>query len=540
MKVAARIGRESFVQALGFLVQLADRLLIAALLIRIWGIEGFAAWSLITSAAGLLALFDFGVNLYFANRLLFLIQQGKQRAARAVLRGGNLLMILASVIGVVAVAIGAALIEPREGGWTMSAELWASAVLLALATFFRSATAIQLSLYRAHERYARMLVLLIGGDAARMAVTVGGVLLGGSFLTVTAAICLVSFLAALVTLIDSRRLFPSYPFAIGALPRPERKRALNLSLGFWLFNAPSTAITYLPVVFLTGVASAAALAQFVLMRTLANFVRAVLQPFSVIFAQESGRRVALGDRDGLASTYRESTFLLGALGAIPAGLLIALGPELFALWTGRPDLFSYAMLVLAIGPPLLLPSLNVATNYLATINDSWPIAIGRGIQLAIALFAYVLLPIDSPGLRMMAALALAEPLGMGLLMSVRAARTVPASGVIFHLEMLARLAAVLAGTWGGAVVGAGLTDDRYLSPLAGIAAGGAAGAVMTMLVGLERKRRSALIAIARRRLLMVGGKAPPGTIAADRQLHDDALRGELDAHVGPPQSRLEP
>jgi O-antigen/teichoic acid export membrane protein len=498
MKVAARVGRESLAQLLGFAVQLADRILIAALLVRVWGVQDFAAWSLILAAGGMVALFDLGVNLYFANRVLFLVQQGRRRAARVLLRAGNLMMIIASALGLAAVAIGFAFIDPADSGIQMTASLWLAAFLLALTSFFRAASSIQMSVYRAHEQYARQSLLLIAVDAARIAATVAVVLGGGSLLAAATAQCVVALIGhGFPVLLDSPKRFPGYEFGIGPMPRQERRRAALLSLGFWIQSAPNTAMTHLPVFLLSGVANAAMMAQFVLMRTLGNFVRAALQPFAITFGQESGRRLALDDVAGIASTYREATYLLGALGAVPAGLLVALGPGLFATWTGQPELYSQWLLVLAIAPALLLPSLAIAQTYLVTANDPWPIAWGRLLQFSLFLLFYVLLPIEGAGLRMMAALALSEPLGLGLLLSWRVHRTVAGTGLRFHVEMVARLAVVFAGTW-AAAAGAGALGDPLLVHLAlGLAGGAAAGALLTFLCGLTRERRRALIAFAR-------------------------------------------
>lgn len=495
------MGRETAVQLLGFFVQLGDRILIAALLLRLWGVEDFAAWSLIVAAGGMVAFFDMGVNLYFANRVLFLVQQGRRRAARVLLRAGNALMIAASAIGVVAVAIGFAFVDAAESGIEMSGELWLAALFFALAAFLRLGTTVQMSIYRAHEAYARQTMMWILIDLGRIVATVAVVLLGGSFVAAAAAQLLVSALGHLyVALVDSPRQFPHYPFAVGPLPRRERRQAATLSLGYWLQSAPNSALMHLPVFLLSGAGSAFALAQFVLMRTLSNFVRAVLQPFAVVFAQESARRLALGDAAGVSSTYREATFLLGALGAVPAAVLLGVGPSLFTLWTEQPALYSQWMMVLAIAPPLLIPSLTIAQSYLATVNDPWPIAVGRALQLGGFALLYVLLPIEAPGLRMMAALAIAEPLSLGIALTHRIRTTVAGTGLRFHVEMLARLGAVCAGTWAATRAGASLSGNFYLELLCGLAAGGAAGALLVILFGLGRERRAALLGHLSRRL----------------------------------------
>ena len=503
MKVASRIGRETFVQTIGFGVQLVERILLAGILVRLWGVDDFAAWSLAISAAGMLALFDFGVNLYFANRILFLVQQKDLSGARAMLSAGNLLMGIASLVGLIAVAIGMAAYL-RDGvaiGTYDARDIWIATMLLAGFAFLRASLTIQMSVYRAHEQFARQSVLWIVSDVLRVGLTLTVVLIGGSMIAAAAAQFVAGALfAAWLLLIEAPRRFPDFRYAYAGLARDDRRDGMTTSLGFWVQSAPNTALTYLPVMFLTAIAGPATIAQFVLMRTLSNFMRAALIPFSITLGQESARRRALSDLAGESSTYREATFLLAAIGAVPAGLLIAMGPDLFALWTGQPILYDRDMMLLAIAPPLLLPSLMMAQAYLSTANDPWPIAAARLAQVALTILVFVLLPPADPALRMFAALAIGEILGLALILSFRVSTRVAQTGVAFHLQMIGRMVLALAMTWGSASLASGYFSSLFARLAAGGIAGAVAGVIGIYLWGLTTQRRSAIHRILRRRL----------------------------------------
>lgn len=225
-----------------------------------------------------------------------------------------------------------------------------------------------------------------------------------------------------------------------------------------------------------------------------------MQPLAVVFGQESARRVAVGDRVGVRSTYRESVFLIGALGGALAALLIGLGPYIFAIWTGRPELFDLRMLLLAIAPVLLLPSLNMANAYLVTINDPWPIAWARIVQVALTLLVYWLVPLANPGERMFLALAAGELLGPGLWLPIRVARTVPDTGLELQVQTLARLAGtvllVMAAAWAGASVSAPV----LVKLIVGGAAGAVAAAAALLIFGVDARRRAAVLNLVRSRL----------------------------------------
>lgn len=497
MQVASRIGRETLVQMLGFGVQLGERILLAGLLVRAWGIDDFAAWSLAVSAAGLLALFDFGINLYFANRVLFLVQQGDRAGARKIVAAGNLLMVLASAIGLIAVGIGFWFyLDGGEGiGSQSRGELWLAAMFLAGFSFLRASMAIQMSVYRAHEQFGRQSMLFILSDIMRIAATVAVVLAGGSLLMAAGAYFLAGLVYNLwVLLVEAPRRFPDFPPRVAPFQSGERRKAAILSLGFWIHSAPSTGLTYAPVLLLTAVGSPVIVAQFVLMRTLANFMRAALQPFSVVFGQESARRHAIDDRAGEASTYREGAFLLAAVSAVPAGLLLGAGDLLFTLWTGQGALFDRLMLVVAIAPVLLLPSLMMAQAYLSTVNDPWPIAFGRIMQVVLTVACYFTLPVANPGLRMFVALGIGELLGLLFILTRRIAATIRDTGFAFHVEIVARMAAVLTVTYLASLAGRSLDAGLWIDTATGVIAGSAGGAIGIVLFGMTAKRRRAIIA----------------------------------------------
>lgn len=502
MQITARLGREYATQVISFVISLLDRIVIAGLLLRIWGVADFAAWSIAMAAAGLVSTFDLGVNLYFANRLLFLVQQGKIAAAKVILRAGNFWMAIASLTGLLIIMTTFGLFG-RELASSFSVTIWLAALLLSASAAIRMAQTIQLSLYRAHAQYARQTMLLVGLDAVRIAVTIGAVLAGGHFILVAGLQLAVTVTAAVwILFFDSRRRFSDYPFGMGQVPGSDRREAFVVSAGYWVQSAPSTLLAFLPVFLMSALgAVASAVAQFVLMRTAANFVRAVLQMFAVVLGQESARRIAIGDQQGLSKTYRDAAVFLAAQTACAAGILMAVGRPLFNIWTGRPALYDPYLLWLAILPPLLIPSATLAQTLLATANVSWPIATGRIAQVSLTVGLFFFLPIESDALRVMAALAIGELVGFGLPISRAAYRLVPSAGLGFHLEVLWRgllCFAVCFAVAAGAM--AMVMGGEITQMLVGSIAGGVGAAIAIMLLGFSASRRSVLISTGLRML----------------------------------------
>lgn len=437
---AKRIAREYLAQIFAFAVSMLDRVLLVGILIRLWGVEIFAAWTVALSVAGMIALFDFGLNLYFSNRLFFAVEQGDKERARHILGAGNLALACASLFGAVAVVLlYLAFGEQAEGINQQENLLWAL-IILAVATAARQAMSVQYAVYRAHQQFFRQTMIFSLGDLLRIIAVIVAAGLGGDIVVVSFTYLGAMLLfSVLLPIWDSARFYPDFRFSLAVPDSEERQRAFGTSLQYWVQSAVSTAITFAPT-FLLGASGASALviAQFALMRTLANLVRSVLQLFTNVFGLEAARRIAVNDISGLNSVYRESTQFLAVQMAGSAGMLAALAEPLFGYWTGNPALYDNNLFWLAVGAPLLLPTLSMAMQVLICANQPRALVSGRLAQLALSVLVYFILPFENVALRMMAALAIGEVLGLGAPLISAIVRLVPGSGFALHLDLALR------------------------------------------------------------------------------------------------------
>lgn len=498
MKVARRIGLEYVLQTLNLGAVLLERIVLTGVLLRVWGVQTFADWVVVSTAAAMVALFDLGANLYFANRVLFLVQQGAQTRAAETARAGNLILAIGAVIGCIAAPLALAFGTEHV---RMTPDVLVATLALGGGIAVRQAMAVALSVYRAHEQYARQTALTAGADLLRILVSIGLVLAGHDLLSVALSHLLVSLaFAGYILLIDLPARFPAFRYGLAWPRREDRAETAWLCLGYWAQSAPNTAITYLPVLFLAAQrADATTVAQFVLLRTIGNFARMVLQMFAVVLGQEAARRIAIDDRQGLRGVYREAALFLAAQTACGTGLLVALGQPLFALWTQQPKLYDPLVLWLAVATPVLLPCTILAQNLLANANRPFVIALGRAAQATGSALLFFLLPIDSPALRMMTALALAEILGSSIPMIVRTDRLVGLPSLRFQGELLLRSAFAGLAVGGSAWAAAALADEPIVAVALGLSAGGITALIALALVGIGGQRRTALLAIIRAR-----------------------------------------
>jgi O-antigen/teichoic acid export membrane protein len=496
VSIVSRIGREYAAQVVILLVTLIDRLIVAAVFVRAWGAEGFALWSLAASAAGMVALFDFGLNLYYGNKLAFAVEQGRTADARQILSAGNLTMTMAMVIGAIAAFAGLILFGDRWSDMAIDPATASVALVLIIATAARTAMAVQYNLYRAHRELVRNTLILAAADLARSLMMAGLALIGAGLLAVAVASSAVMLLIAVVlVLLDTGRRYPGFGFAMAPPHRSEMKEMVSTSSGYWIQSAPVTALTHLPLFMLAASGAAgAAIATFVLVRTLANFARTGMQLFSIVLGYEAGRRTAIGDHEGVAVVYLEGSLLLGAKAAAAGGVLLAVAEPLFTLWTGRSDLFDPLLLWLGLGPVLFVPTLIMAHNYFTSVNLPWAIAAGRAAQFVLTLAFFYMAPITNDAVRMMASLALGELVGFGLPVTVAIARHVPGAGLPALLRVMAMSFLCCGASYAATHAAWSITAAPLgIRLVAAVVAGGAAGAAAVLLFGLTAARRDTLL-----------------------------------------------
>ena len=489
MSVAGRMGREYVALGFGFAVAMLDRLAVAGVLLRFWGVDSFAVWSIGVAAATMVTCFDFGLNFYFPNRIAVAVAMHRDTEARHVLPLGNTLMFLAATIGLVVVLVSLPFLGSRVGAVAITPGIWLATTLLCLPTALRMAITVQVSVYRAHTQFSRQTLLLAILDVIRIFVIVIVAIAGGDLIAVGVAQLFVTCVGVYAILRDIGHRFALYRLSFGIPRFDELKGMVSICVGYWTQSAPTTLLASLPLFAVSVmVSSATALAQFALMRTLGNFLRTGVGVLTLGVGQEVGRRIGLGDQNGLRTAYIGGARFFAVQTTSAAGVFLALAYPLFQLWTGKGALFDGALFWVTIAPTLLLPTLALAPSVLAAANRPWPNSIGRMSQLGLSFLLFYLLPIESAPLRMAWGLAIGETLGLGIPITVAMYRLIPAAAVRFHADLLIRgsisicITFVMART--GNVLGSGLTGL-----IAGIVLGGLGAALTTLVLGLGARER---------------------------------------------------
>ena len=493
-----RIGREYAAQILAFVVAMADRLFIPAVFLRMLGITSFSAWSLAVACGAFISVLEFGITRYYTNRLIALVEQEKHGEARVAYREAMTVLTVLVLLASAAISLLYDRFMEVPSDQSVTVDTFWIVLPIVISASAQQMIALRSALYRAHRQFAAETLIRIAGDAGRIVVVIAFALAGASLVTV----CWV-WLAATILCINGPIWWSTttrYPGFAGRPRLPNNWADIGVKgPGLWLQSMSVTLFSTVPILAIGGLtASASVIAQFVLLRTIANFVRQILQMFANVFGIELARRHAVGDEAGFALVFKDSNRFLAAQAAAASAALVVLSEPLFVLWTDEPQLFDRTMLILAVLPPLLVPSTSLAVEAFSYANRPWAVVGARLIQIIVTITAFFLLAALPLGTRMMAALLAGEVAGLGVPLIFTMRTLNPLIGPSHGLGLLATSMGCALGV--GAIVSLAWIPDGlglYARVALGLGLAGPAAAIALFFVGMSPSRRRQVLDLVR-------------------------------------------
>jgi hypothetical protein len=498
MRTLHSIGRDYLAQITAFAASLADRLLVPAIFLRSLGVTDFSAWGVVLAAGSLVSVLDLGVTRYLANRLVRLVESGSKGEATVLFSEALAMMLVIAVVAPLVIIASGFEGAFATGESEVDRILVEVLIPISVALSFRMFIGLFLVLYRAHGAFRVETWALASADLVRTACVVGALLFGASLLELawiyagtTIAISLTFVPLALVR-------FREFSWKV-RLPGPATRRdAFRAAPGLGLSNGFNIAYTAVPTIILGLMQpGAAALAQFILIRTLGNFARQMVNLFSSVFGLELARRAAREDKAGYVKVFAETSRFLAVQVAVGAAMLMMFGSSMFSVWTGWPALFELPILIAAVAPLLLAPHSLLVQEALTYHNLPWPIVRARIAQTTVSVAAFLLVPIEAMQFRMMVALSLGEVIGLSVPIFFALAKAVPGISIRLLFAPALRSIAVC-------VLAAGIMlPVRLLTPVepwiqfaCGAVTAGVVLVAAVLLFGVDKARRRDLFAIA--------------------------------------------
>lgn len=423
-----RLARTLVAQTLGLGGKLLQQVLLVPLFIAAWGVAAYQDWLILFAAATLFSMFDFGLQIYFGNRLTVAWLEGGPAALdrTIAIAMGLYAAILPPVFAAVLVAAyGTDELEAVGIRVLPVGDAASVFVLLVAGTLAALPLGVVGSVYRARGRFDRgvnFFNLLLVVQTLVMAVAL---LTRQSPIFVAAAMAATVLGAWLVLWIDLRQNYSEFRLALAWPTLAEIRGAAGNSGSFTAIQAMQ-AITLSGTVMLLGYLDPAtgAVVAFSVERTLAGVLRLTIQQVSLAFGAEMSRQFVHGDSEPLRFLYRNTGRLGAAAGGILGGLVLALAEPVIRVWTHGAVTYDPALLMALIAAVLLGAPAQPALVLFVLTNRPRSVAWAAFTQASIILVLSVpLIPMIGP-LGIGLAWAIAEFLTHGVYLSRVASATI--------------------------------------------------------------------------------------------------------------------
>lgn len=435
-RMRSNTAKSLVVQMAALATSTVDRIFLTALLIRMWGTDGFSDWTTIVSATAAVVIIECGFQHFVGNQLLKAQLRDRRLAFNRLLGWAVFSSLVLGALVTTMVALAATLFDVQAWLGIHSPQFIPAMVILGAWNALKIARGPVLQIYRGMGEYHNYIWADVRATVASIGLATIAVLLGAGVIAVALIFLITTFFVSILwSLCDIRRRFPT------VTARPVRpgwgpvRRGIIALRWYALYFISTTLVQTAPILTIAALGmSGHMLATFAVQRTLVNFVRTL----SVSLTTAVGAELSIMSLGGEERGLRQGIYLVARINACLAAFAVAgllyFGKELVGLWTGNPDLGSARILILLMVPTIVLaPAL--AFQMTAVLSDrlkdqsiaaalTATIAIGGGIVLG-----------DHFGISGIAgALALGETLAFGILSPLMAARTfkIRYFGVVTH------------------------------------------------------------------------------------------------------------
>lgn len=321
----------------GLGINFGEQFLLVPVFLIFWGPERYGDWLVLFSAAGMIALLDFGLQTYYANAGQMALSRGNHEAFHRLLHQASALYALLIGIALSIIAIAA-----YAGRWGNILNLQiigpetASAIFLLLLMFFLASLpmGVVMAIYRAHGHVATGIVV---ANISRL-VLVGAVALtlwagGGLYSLATVYIAVVAGNWAAVTMHQKRR-YPTLRHGIIWPDRTARRELLKIAPLYAVVPAALMLTIHGTIVLISTLAAAGqAVVAFATLRTLTGVARQAMDQLLQVTGAEFARQFAQDDTSALATLYDFVSRLAGGVCGALAGLIAIIAPAFLAIWT---------------------------------------------------------------------------------------------------------------------------------------------------------------------------------------------------------------
>jgi O-antigen/teichoic acid export membrane protein len=422
-----RIGASFAAQSLSLVLSFADRFVLVGILLRAWGPEIYADWTILLASAGLLGLGECGLGIYFGNVWQRTHALGDAISFRRLVQVsifcyGLLCCILGTIVlGLVLASDLRHLLSIGSLSRHDTLVVFLVLAAVSISTILRGSIS---QIYRGRGEFARgILVSSLPLAASLSCATIAGML---SVMPVGLAVIylMCDLLAGSAIIVrDISRRHPDLRLKPAQPTGTELADLVTHAKWYAVQQGAPIAWLQMPVLVLGSIGvTGSTLVSFVILRTLVNTARQLVMMLALSAGVELAPGAHRGDREHLAGHLSAVATLLAALvGALIAGIVL-LGENFVGMWTGKRDLFdSWTLIWLVTAAIIATPATPLGVLFMLG-NWPKPAALANLVQLGIGIVAGAALASRFGAAGAAAGLALGEAAASGVLLPIVAQR----------------------------------------------------------------------------------------------------------------------
>jgi O-antigen/teichoic acid export membrane protein len=404
-------------QGLALVLRILQQIALVPILISAWGPELYSDWIIVYAAATSLSFLDLGIQVYFGNALLIARSRGDIPAYRrqfGIATSAYVIILLVTGLSLAAASLSA----PWQG--LLSTHLMSEAtvnatfMILAVATLLLIPFGLVTAVYRAYGDYAHAGVISTSTDALRGIGICVVSLIGGDPVSAATVYLAVALMFWMIVVVDQRKRYGEFPFALTAPMRSELKSG---AIGSALYIIPTLATPLAlngPILLLGALgAMPGAIVAFAVCRTFTGFVRQLVHQLCHPIGAELSRQQATADLTRMKLVFIGSGRLLSGLAGLLSGLTVVVAEPFLRIWTRGEVLYDpwlvgfFLLSIVAAAPSqvaLMMFHYNNQPRVLITTHASYAV-------LSLVLCAVLIGPFAAAGAA--AAVGIAELASLG-------------------------------------------------------------------------------------------------------------------------------
>ncbi len=390
------ILKNYFANSFGMGINFLNQIAMVPLFIKLWGVEKYADWILITALSSFFAMTNMGLNQATNNEFVIKYQNNNYKACRKLLLNSFLFIFLVGSVCIIICTIIAYLVGFKEIlNVSVFSEMETNFIFIILLfnVFVKMHGGVYNGIYRVKSKAHVSAMIDNIVRLTEIIILFLGILMRIEIVSIFILYILPSLIAIVYRHLCTRKWF-RINYSIKSFDRVTFKAIIKPSMAFMLMPLGSAISNQGMVFVINAILGPVTLVVFTTTRTLVNFLRSILNLFGNSIYPEISVAYGKNNKHTMYQIFYRSLGVTILTSLIITSLLLLFGETIYLNWTNHKIIFNYSFFC-AMLAVLFISSIWTLSSVvlLATNNHSKFTGIFLLTQLAEIILVYLILRI---------------------------------------------------------------------------------------------------------------------------------------------------